>query len=326
MSSYIPSNLNPYRGPVHSKSCPPLRKRKAMSGRHSTLEKVVASGVRVGGRKAGRGVWQSRRFVVLIIEDPVLDLTTQAGRAAKVPHIVSEDIHRTYTMNASRGVAPQQVINIPGDDPVQIEDDVVNAMVDMAPATSKPVPVQPAANRGAVAKQARVAPPNPGNFYPKISFRVRSLNDDDPGLEYELTINESFKIIYYDYARRVDSHPKDITIRNAHGEVPWHNNPMLARIVNGVVLWVWSQVPEANMDIRKKLVYLREPRTRSVKKKVLVMLDESLDGLFRAWSDVVRVSPSKIFMFHENKKVTPVMDVRGAAMRNGDEVFCFTNK
>ena len=80
------------------------------------------------------------------------------------------------------------------------------------------------------------------------------------------------------------------------------------------------------MDVRKKLVILREPRTRSVKKKVLVKLDDSLDGLFQAWSEEVNVRPNKILMIHENKKVTPIHLVRGAAMRNGDEIFCFTDK
>lgn len=80
------------------------------------------------------------------------------------------------------------------------------------------------------------------------------------------------------------------------------------------------------MDVRKKLVYLREPRTRAVRKKVLVKLVDSLDGLFRAWSEEVNVCPSKILMIHENKEVSSLMDVKGAAMRNGDEIFCFTDK
>lgn len=269
MGSYTPSNLNPHRGPFLSKSAPPLTKKKTTKRRRSLLEDL-ACGVRYAGPKRPRGPCQS--YVASIIDDPVLDLTTQRGPPRKLPKVASKDVvseetQKPQKMNgeemhdaaqeyapeerkevvdveedkglACEGVAVQQVIDIPGDDPVRMEDDEVDAVVVLAPATAMPGPVQPAAKRGAVAKQARV---NPGNLFPKISFRVRSLNDDDPGLEYELKINETFEKIYYDYARRVDCHSDDISIVNARGVVWRNNSPVLGGIVNGAVLWVRSQV------------------------------------------------------------------------------------
>ena len=74
----------------------------------------------------------------------------------------------------------------------------------------------------------------PVSLVPKITFRVRSLIDGDPGVEFELSANETFQRVYYQYAERIDRLPDDISIKNSAGIVRCTDNPAHAGVQTGV--------------------------------------------------------------------------------------------
>ncbi|XP_021765904.1 uncharacterized protein LOC110730408 isoform X2 [Chenopodium quinoa] len=151
--------------------------------------------------------------------------------------------------------------------------------------------------------------PNPSSLFPKVTFTVRSLTENDPGVKFSLRVNESFEQVYYKYAARVDCLPDDITIKKVGAIIVGSETPERAGIHTGAKLFVVGRNDEDNMDVRTKVIYLRKVRTRPMYKKVIIWVDAYLEKLFQIWSEEGDVNRDYITMIHENREVTPIHTV-----------------
>ncbi|XP_021758624.1 uncharacterized protein LOC110723584 [Chenopodium quinoa] len=151
---------------------------------------------------------------------------------------------------------------------------------------------------------------------------VKSDSVGDIGVKYNIRESQTFEAVYEDYAVRVDYKNKaDLKIKKHNVPIPPCCTPNTAGVVDNDVLIVYGKAPEDNMNVRRKLFWVRDVMTTPRKKMVSAKLVTPLRRRYIMWGATINEDRAKMVVMYENEVLTSIQTVEQAKIKNKYEVF-----
>ncbi|XP_021736599.1 uncharacterized protein LOC110703164 [Chenopodium quinoa] len=152
---------------------------------------------------------------------------------------------------------------------------------------------------------------------------VKSRQQYDLGVVYEVRDDETFEAIYGDYASRVDLSTTEIVLKKFGMVIAPTATVSSARIRTGDIIYVSGVDPSKNMNTKFKFFYIRNTCTPPTELRVYGKLTSKLWRLFDKWAAEVNKDPNCLKLMHQDLELKRDKIIGQSGIKNSDYVYAF---